>query len=571
MKKNIKLILGLVIISFTLSFTKVSAYIDFQNTDNFQDGPIFKEQSITMNIGETINLEIINDDTDNLYLSYSNPIDYGNILSINGSKITALKKGIAVVTLKSGYKTYDTIYIYVDAEEYIEEQMNNLNAGIVIGALETPDTDYLKSYVSSYLNNLFPASIMNLNESTLSCSSTTNCNIDLIVTYNEKTYTHQGNTNITLTNSYISLAADTIMLSIGSNVAPYFNVVKNGQDVSESLICTSSNEDIVYVQDNSCYNIIGREEGTAEVSFIYEGQKYTFNVIVGYNMGLLDKAAGILTKTKYNFLTSDITNGNTEFIKKQLEKTLADNGISEIKIQSVTKKNNDSYQATLYYYWDKSTKNIDLDISINDLKVKENIIEISTNQTKQIEFNVLSTGTTFKVENSKVISVSSNGLITALSPGKTKIYVTNSFANYSDVIEVYVDYETYLKNNIKKNYEVNSIFDISIYISENLKEVLDDTIFTYDIVSVEGKEDTKTIKINYVTKDQHYLEINNVKMKIEYNFNSTDIKIKVGETFQVKFSGAYKEWYVNNPQIVSVKDGFVTGLKDGTTEIGLID
>ena len=395
-------------------------------------------------------------------------------------------------------------------------------------------------------------------------------NAELSVTAQNITYTE----NETIILSYNNTATGKVNITLKSK--NYNKTIQNG--INETILITDLpageyNVTVEYNGDEIFYN------ATANTSFIVE--KLTTEITTNTTMNLFVDAE---SKINYTIKPADAV-GNIVFSSNDTNIVMVDS------TGNIKTKSKGSATITVHFSgsenYTSSNANITVTVNLNNASVTAENMTLNVGENATIEYTTNPEGlnVTFMSDNSGIVSVNEQGIVTALKVGTANITVTvgddKKYTINSTIITVTV---TLNKANITAkdmtlNVGENSTIEYTTTPADlNVSFVPDDS----GVVKVNEsgivtalKEGTANITIT-VGDDKKYT-INSTIITVtvtlnKANITAKDMTLNVGENSTIEYTTTPADLNVSfvpdDSGIVKVSDnGTVTALKEGTANI----
>ncbi|MFS0556239.1 Ig-like domain-containing protein [Brevibacillus sp. 179-C9.3 HS] len=284
----------------------------------------------------------------------------------------------------------------------------------------------------------------------------------------------------------------------------------------------------------------------------------------------------------------------TEDVTQQAEWTSSDSDIARVEKGLVTAVDSGKTRVKASFGGKSVSIPVEIEV-ISKLSVDQKKLALSVGGTKQINATAtfsdkttadVTTSAEWESDDTEVVTVT-NGLVTAVGSGKTKLKAKYGGKNVS--ISVEVDVVSKLESDQKKLYlRPDTTQSIKLLATLSNKEKVDvtskakwtsdnDKVATVEngVVTTVSSGKTK-IKATYGGKTITIPVESAVISKLEYD--TKKVTLKVGESKDVKVSAVYTDktkvditteadWISTNSSIATVADGKITALKAGRTTI----
>jgi len=214
-----------------------------------------------------------------------------------------------------------------------------------------------------------------------------------------------------------------------------------------------------------------------------------------------------------------------------------------------------------------------MDITIG---VLDEFVTITEGDTYQIAFVTNDDkGLTFSSNDSSIVTVSDDGLISSLKEGSTIIVITSK-SDENQSIEITVNVEKRIAISVEEDtltVKVGDTVTVDFSANDDVLITSDDTdIFTVDdegiITGV--AEGQATLKITSVTDSEIYQEITvNVRKIVDLTVDQSEVSLWIGKSEQVIFSSNDEVMFEStDTDVVTVSaSGEITGVAQGTAQV----
>ena len=395
-------------------------------------------------------------------------------------------------------------------------------------------------------------------------------NAELSVTAQNITYTE----NETIILSYNNTATGKVNITLKSK--NYNKTIQNG--INETILITDLpageyNVTVEYNGDEIFYN------ATANTSFIVE--KLTTEITTNTTMNLFVDAE---SKINYTIKPADAV-GNIVFSSNDTNIVMVDS------TGNIKAKSKGSATITVHFSgsenYTSSNANITVTVNLNNASVTAENMTLNVGENATIEYTTNPEGlnVTFMSDNSGIVSVNEQGIVTALKVGTANITVTvgddkkYTINSTTITITVTLNNASVTAKDMTLNVGENSTIEYTTTPADlNVSFVPDDS----GVVKVNEsgivtalKEGTANITIT-VGDDKKYT-INSTIITVNVTLNNAnitakDIELTVGENSTIEYTTTPADLNVSfvpdDSGIVKVSDnGTVTALKEGTANI----
>ena len=395
-------------------------------------------------------------------------------------------------------------------------------------------------------------------------------NAELSVTAQNITYTE----NETIILSYNNTATGKVNITLKSK--NYNKTIQN--DINETILITDLpageyNVTVEYNGDEIFYN------ATANTSFIVE--KLTTEITTNTTMNLFVDAE---SKINYTIKPADAV-GNIVFSSNDTNIVMVDS------TGNIKAKSKGSATITVHFSgsenYTSSNANITVTVNLNNASVTAENMTLNVGENATIEYTTNPEGlnVTFMSDNSGIVSVNEQGIVTALKVGTANITVTvgddkkYTINSTTITITVTLNNASVTAKDMTLNVGENSTIEYTTTPADlNVSFVPDDS----GVVKVNEsgivtalKEGTANITIT-VGDDKKYT-INSTIITVNVTLNNAnitakDIELTVGENSTIEYTTTPADLNVSfvpdDSGIVKVSDnGTVTALKEGTANI----
>ena len=395
-------------------------------------------------------------------------------------------------------------------------------------------------------------------------------NAELSVTAQNITYTE----NETIILSYNNTATGKVNITLKSK--NYNKTIQNG--INETILITDLpageyNVTVEYNGDEIFYN------ATANTSFIVE--KLTTEITTNTTMNLFVDAE---SKINYTIKPADAV-GNIVFSSNDTNIVMVDS------TGNIKAKSKGSATITVHFSgsenYTSSNANITVTVNLNNASVTAENMTLNVGENATIEYTTNPEGlnVTFMSDNSGIVSVNEQGIVTALKVGTANITVTvgddkkYTINSTTITITVTLNNASVTAKDMTLNVGENSTIEYTTTPADlNVSFVPDDSgiVKVSDNGTVTAlKEGTANITIT-VGDDKKYT-INSTIITVNVTLNNAnitakDIELTVGENSTIEYTTTPADLNVSfvpdDSGIVKVSDnGTVTALKEGTANI----
>lgn len=334
----------------------------------------------------------------------------------------------------------------------------------------------------------------------------------------------------------LSLNKNSIVLNLDENKEEMLEAIIEPNDVNKSdIIWKSSDENIVKVNEDG--KVFAVAEGTAIISATYEF--FTSDCLVEV----------VKNETEENYLTNTEVDNTEVFVEEKNDIVTNKEENTKIQKKNKTPKQNVEISTSVVTKNEPTEEYFDInksEINLNLTNKKSSKIDVSTNIESKVYF-------TSKDKN--IANVDSNGNVTAVKIGTTKINVSCKNKSLSCVV------------NVSESGTAVDVEKENIVVAKENKsnDKIKDESKTVEAVSNNTKDSTDTNKSS-----------NNNNLATKATLSNSNIRINKKQTKQLSFTIKEPEaakshkvtWKSSNANVATVNsNGLVTGVSKGTATI----